>query len=304
MNNSRGSGVAIIDYFEYFRAVNRPSRPHYHGYMNKEEYKQANIDFLRAKAAEEGVVKLQGGVLVEVLSSGVGTKCPVLGSVVMTRYRGTLIDGREFDRLTALRQLGYASTNCIVLEGMSIREEADYFRRQNENKQSLRIADTFNASVWAEDEESLQIKRLMDKYSFRHGKSGQPMCICAVGALQQIVRQLGVEALDRTLACIAATWPKDTTILRREMLAGLGEFWKRYASVLTVAQFEARMRLKLPMDLYQEVRRRTQGKATPGTAFSKSIRFVTCAVLVDAYNKGLRTGSKHRLKLEWDMAED
>ena len=57
MNNSRGSGVAIIDYFEYFRAVNRPSRPHYHGYMNKEEYKQANIDFLRAKAAEEGEEK-------------------------------------------------------------------------------------------------------------------------------------------------------------------------------------------------------------------------------------------------------
>ena len=146
-------------------------------------------------------------------------------------------------------------------------------------KQSLRIADTFNASVWAEDEESLQIKRLMDKYSFRHGKSGQPMCICAVGALQQIVRQLGVEALDRTLACIAATWPKDTTILRREMLAGLGEFWKRYASVLTVAQFEARMRLKLPMDLYQEVRRRTQGKATPGTAFSKSIRKGECPLM-------------------------
>lgn len=224
--------------------------------------------------------------------------------VVSHRKDGTyaVLDGQH--RLTALRKLGYTATNCIVLEGMSIREEADYFRRQNENKQSLRIADTFNASVWAEDEESLQIKRLMDKYSFRHGKSGQPMCICAVGALQQIIRQMGVEALDRTLACIAATWPKDTTILRREMLAGLGEFWRRYAPVLTVAQFEARMRLKLPMDLYQEVRRRTQGKATPGTAFSKSNRFVTCAVLVDAYNKGLRTGSRNRLKLEWDMADE
>ena len=224
--------------------------------------------------------------------------------VVSHRKDGTyaVLDGQH--RLTALRQLGYTATNCIVLEGMSIREEADYFRRQNENKQSLRIADTFNASVWAEDEESLQIKQLMDRYSFRHGKSGQPMCICAIGALQQIIRQFGVEALDRTLACIAATWPRDTTILRREMLAGLGEFWKRYAPVLTVEQFEARMRLRMPMDLYQEVRRRTQGKSTPVTAFSKSIRFVTCAVLVDAYNKGLRTGSKNRLKLEWDMAED
>ena len=150
----------------------------------------------------------------------------------------------------------------------------------------------------------MQIKRLMDKYNFRHGKSGQPMCICAIGALQQIIRQFGTEALELTLASIAATWPRDTTILRREMLAGLGEFWRRYAHVVTVPQFEARMQLKIPMDLYQEVRRRTQGKATPGTAFSKSIRFTTCAVLVDAYNKGLRTGSKNRLKLEWDMTDD
>lgn len=224
--------------------------------------------------------------------------------VVSHRKDGTyaVLDGQH--RLTALRQLGYASTNCIVLEGMSIREEADYFRRQNENKQTLRIADTFNASVWAEDEESVQIKQLMDKYNFRHGKSGQPMCICAIGALQQIIRQFGTDALELTLASIAATWPRDTTILRREMLAGLGEFWKRYAHVVTVTQFETRMQLKIPMDLYQEVRRRTQGKATPGTAFSKSIRFTTCAVLVDAYNKGLRTGSKNRLKLEWDMADD
>ena len=224
--------------------------------------------------------------------------------VVSHRADGTysVLDGQH--RLAALRRLGYTSANCIVLEGMSIREEADYFRRQNENKQTLRIADTFNASVWAEDEESMQIKRLMDKYNFRHGKSGQPMCICAIGALQQIIRQFGTEALELTLASIAATWPRDTTILRREMLAGLGEFWKRYAHVVTVPQFEARMQLKIPMDLYQEVRRRTQGKATPGTAFSKSIRFTTCAVLVDAYNKGLRTGSKNRLKLEWDMADD
>ena len=224
--------------------------------------------------------------------------------VVSHREDGTyaVLDGQH--RLTALRRLGYDAANCIVLEGMTIQQEADYFRRQNENKQSLRINDTFNASLWAEDAESLRIKELMDKYGFRHGKSGQLMCICAIGALQRILRRFGDRTLELTLACIAATWPHDSTILRGEMLAGLGEFWRRYGEKLTVAQFEARMRKHLPMEMYQEARRRTQGKTTPATAFNKTIRFTMCAVYVSAYNKQLRTNSPNRLELEWDHEDE
>ena len=230
----------------------------------------------------------------------------VAGIVLVVSHRedGTyaVLDGQH--RLTALRRLGYDAANCIVLEGMTIQQEADYFRRQNENKQSLRINDTFNASLWAEDAESLRIKELMDKYGFRHGKSGQPMCICAIGALQRILRRFGDRTLELTLACIAATWPHDSTILRCEMLAGLGEFWRRYGEKLTVAQFEARMRKHLPMEMYQEARRRTQGKTTPATAFNKTIRFTMCAVYVSAYNKQLRTNSPNRLELEWDHEDE
>ena len=228
-----------------------------------------------------------------------------LGVLVVSHREGgtyAVLDGQH--RLTALRRLGYDAANCIVLEGMTIQQEADYFRRQNENKQSLRINDTFNASLWAEDAESLRIKELMDKYGFRHGKSGQPMCICAIGALQRILRRFGNRTLELTLACIAATWPHDSTILRGEMLAGLGEFWRRYGEKLTVAQFEARMRKHLPMEMYQEARRRTQGKTTPATAFNKTIRFTMCAVYVSAYNKQLRTNSPNRLELEWDHEDE
>ena len=224
--------------------------------------------------------------------------------VVSHREDGTyaVLDGQH--RLTALRRLGYDAANCIVLEGMTIQQEADYFRRQNENKQSLRINDTFNASLWAEDAESLRIKELMDKYGFRHGKSGQPMCICAIGALQRILRRFGDRTLELTLACIAATWPHDSTILRGEMLAGLGEFWRRYGEKLTVAQFEARMRKHLPMEMYQEARRRTQGKTTPATAFNKTIRFTMWAVYVSAYNKQLRRNPPNRLEPEWDHEDE
>lgn len=228
-----------------------------------------------------------------------------LGVLVVSKHSdGTyaVLDGQH--RLSAMRRIGKAAANCIVLEGLTVKQEADYFRRQNENKQALRITDTFNASIWAEDEESLKIKELVGKYGFRFGKSGSPMCICAIAALQQTVRIFSFDTLELVLATIAATWPNDTTILRREMLAGLAEFWSRFAEQITVQQFAARMMQKLPMDMYLEARSRSAGKSVPGTAFNKGIRFVTCCVLADNYNKGLRKGSKNRVIVEWDCKED
>lgn len=208
-----------------------------------------------------------------------------------------ILDGQH--RLTALRRLGYTATNCIVLEGMSLQEEADYFRRQNENKQNLRIADTFNASLFAEDEESLEIKSLMDKYGFRFGKSGSPMCICAIGALQTIIRTYNVQTLENVLCSIAGTWAADSTILRREMLAGLAEFWYRFADKVPHARFEQRMANRAPAAMYQELTMRTKGRTGPTLAFNKNNRFACCGVLVDNYNHKLRTDSASRLILEW-----
>ncbi|WP_075557242.1 FKBP-type peptidyl-prolyl cis-trans isomerase [Parabacteroides timonensis] len=63
----------------------------------KEEYKEKNIQFLTEIALQEGVVKLPGGVLYKVVEQGTGTVSPQPSSVVSVHYRGTLIDGREFD---------------------------------------------------------------------------------------------------------------------------------------------------------------------------------------------------------------
>lgn len=224
--------------------------------------------------------------------------------VVSERADGTyaVLDGQH--RLSAMRRIEKTTANCIVLEGLTVKQEADYFRKQNENKQALRVADTFNASIWAEDVECLRIRELVGKYGFRFGKSGTPMCICAIAALQKTVQIFSFDVLDKVLATIAMTWPHDTTILRREMLAGLAEFWSRFAGQLTVQQFASRMMQKLPMDMYRDAHSRSAGKANPGAAFNKSIRFVTCCVLADNYNKGLRKGSKNRVAMEWNCEGD
>jgi FKBP-type peptidyl-prolyl cis-trans isomerase FklB len=52
--------------------------------------------FLEANAKKEGVITTASGLQYKVLKSGSGPS-PTLNSTVTTNYRGTLIDGREFD---------------------------------------------------------------------------------------------------------------------------------------------------------------------------------------------------------------
>ncbi len=65
--------------------------------FNKEEYRKANEAFMVAKASEEGVKKLDGGVLYDVLSEGSGQGIVGPRSIVTCHYRGSLISGKTFD---------------------------------------------------------------------------------------------------------------------------------------------------------------------------------------------------------------
>lgn len=70
-----------------------------------EEKKQAELaknrkegeDFLAANGKKEGVVVLPSGLQYKVLKAGTGTAKPKAEDTVICHYRGTLLDGKEFD---------------------------------------------------------------------------------------------------------------------------------------------------------------------------------------------------------------
>jgi len=70
-----------------------------------DEKKQAEIaknqkegaEFLAANAKKEGVVALASGLQYKVLKAGTGTAKPKADDTVTCHYRGTLLDGKEFD---------------------------------------------------------------------------------------------------------------------------------------------------------------------------------------------------------------
>ena len=60
------------------------------------ETQKKNQAYLEAAAKEEGAVKTSSGLIFKVLSPGTG-ESPKLNDTVKVHYRGTFIDGTEFD---------------------------------------------------------------------------------------------------------------------------------------------------------------------------------------------------------------
>ena len=84
-----------------------------------EAYKERNEAFLAELRNREGVKEISQGVLCEVISSGKGGKRPALHNVVTVHYKGTLINGKEFDN-SYLRGCPEALRLTEVIEGWQI----------------------------------------------------------------------------------------------------------------------------------------------------------------------------------------
>lgn len=66
--------------------------------MNRQEYIQANKEWLNAKAKEEGVKALSNGIYYKIISEGKNDGVhPSPRSVVTAHYTGWTIDGKVFD---------------------------------------------------------------------------------------------------------------------------------------------------------------------------------------------------------------
>jgi FKBP-type peptidyl-prolyl cis-trans isomerase FklB len=61
-----------------------------------EKNKKEGDEFLAANAKKEGVVSLPGGLQYKILTAGQGRN-PTDEDTVVCNYRGTLLDGKEFD---------------------------------------------------------------------------------------------------------------------------------------------------------------------------------------------------------------
>ncbi len=86
---------------------------------------EEGLKFLAAKEKEEGVIKLPSGLLYKELVAGTG-KSPSLSSPTKCHYKGTLIDGTEFDSSYSRGQPATFAPNQVIkgwTEAMQLMKE-------------------------------------------------------------------------------------------------------------------------------------------------------------------------------------
>jgi peptidylprolyl isomerase len=87
--------------------------------MANKEYIQANIDWLAAKAKEEGVKSLPKGIYYKVLTKGANDgKHPTVRSIITAHYTGKTINGKKFDSSRGGAPL--ACRLCDLIDGWII----------------------------------------------------------------------------------------------------------------------------------------------------------------------------------------
>jgi hypothetical protein len=212
-----------------------------------------------------------------------------LGTLTVSFRKGKyhIIDGAH--RLSALRCLKYTHALCEVLTGLTYEQEADYFRKQNQDKRGLKPQDLFKAGLIAGDEKCIRINEIVKSNSFQIGFSHKNFyLIGAISALVTIVDEYGYEILDDTLCLIANTWTGIPRSTNKACLLGVADFVHRYG----VADFDGRLKdsFSVVWFEYKDVNRRVGHSSVTRKDF--------CRILVEQYNKGLGSTSKKRLKWE------
>lgn len=85
----------------------------------KEEYKEANLQFLKDISQESGVIELICHIYYKVLVNGTGTISPNVRSIVTVHYKGSLINGKVFDS-SYERNCPEAFRLCDVIDGWQL----------------------------------------------------------------------------------------------------------------------------------------------------------------------------------------
>jgi hypothetical protein len=217
-----------------------------------------------------------------------------LGIIVVNRRangRVYCIDGQH--RVALLREVGWGDQQiqCESYEGLTQAEEAELFLARNDRK-SARVFDKFRIAITAKQELECDIDRIVRAQGLLISDQEGEGHVTAVTALTRIYQGGGIAsekegpaALARTLKTIINAWGRSYAGFRGEIIKGIGLVQIRNNGSLDQAALAGKL---AP---YPGGPTGVFGAACSlKNIRSKSVSDCVAAIVVDAYNKGRRTG--------------
>lgn len=96
-----------------------------------EENKAAGLAFLATNAKKSNIVTTASGLQYEILTPGTGTKSPSATDNVTVHYKGTTLDGEEFDSSYSRGEPATFPLNAVIpgwTEGVQLMKEGAKYR--------------------------------------------------------------------------------------------------------------------------------------------------------------------------------
>lgn len=138
-----------------------------------------------------------------------------------------VLDGQHRLQALKLHDLGEWEVTCQVYEGLSLAQEAEFFRRHNDTR-PVTPYDDFEKGLVAEDAECLAIAGILASNGFKMASSTRDGGISAVVKTREVYRWDQGETLNRTLAALVSAWGRGASSIEKPVLGGMARVMRAY----------------------------------------------------------------------------
>lgn len=200
--------------------------------MQKKYYQNVKVGLLKIDPL------VQGSLQVKRVNNIVHNFNPKFIGTIVVSKRGNgeyyVMDG--FHRSTALKRLKIDEVFCEVHEGLTERDEAEYYLAYNTYRKNPKAVDDFKVSVTAEVPEVIAIQQILKELDIEISESG----FRSPKALLDIYKNYGVEITKISLELYVEAWGKKN--LKGKYLKVLARFIKNNQEQLELSILRKNMK--------------------------------------------------------------
>lgn len=141
-----------------------------------------------------------------------------------------LLDGQHRRELLLL--VGETSAQCNVHVGLTVQQEAHWFRHFNKHRRTIRAIEDWNAALAEGDKQTLEIKQIVESYGLTVAGYSSPATVASIWTLYNLHRTGGDDLLSRVLGLAQGAWGGLECASEGELLMAIGGLVSMFADKL------------------------------------------------------------------------